>query len=533
MTKVVIRTLLAATALAFGSLASAEPVPPHGNTIVSTRHSAVVRGVKIAYTARAGLLPLYVNDTGERMGSVFFIAYIADRPPGAKPRPLTFLWNGGPGSNSAQVNVVGFGPKRVQTPDTLLDYADISRAPLVDHGESWLDTSDLVFIDPPGTGFSRATTEAFRDILYTGRGDAEAVSEAIRLFLTRYDMWDRPLFIGGESYGTLRAMLVAEMLERRRTRLQGVVLISGPYEAGQNVPAPLAKALQITLFTNAAYFHNRLGPELQVLPREEAVARAEQWARTAYAPALGRIAALTDGERDAILAGLKSYTGLDPKYIDRKTLEIPPDVFDDKLLADQGLELGRYDRRMAVKYRGDSVFWMPWDDPSLAPMRDLMEGTSPSFNAYVRKDLGFESDLLYRGPFGKAFHPEPLTIVDPKTGFASDWMSSMWNYGQYVTPNGKPLSPMAAAAVAAAQPAVPPLLAAMTMDPKLMVMNLMGRFDGSCSKLNEEVARSGPAVSRRVVNHCVEGGHMFYSDKATRAEVQRDFAAFVAQALAN
>jgi carboxypeptidase C (cathepsin A) len=167
-------------------------IPPHADTAVATRHRVTIRGRTIPYTATAGLLPLYVNDTGELMGSVFFIAYVADRAPGQPPRPVTFLWNGGPGANSSQVHVVGYGPRRVQTPDTYPEWGENIQTALVNHAETWLASSDLVFVDPPGTGYSRATSKAFRDVLYSARGDAEAVAEFIRVYLNRYDRWDSP-----------------------------------------------------------------------------------------------------------------------------------------------------------------------------------------------------------------------------------------------------------------------------------------------------------------------------------------------------
>ena len=167
---------------------------PHVENIFSTRHQAVVGGKTIQYTATAGLLPIYVNDTGQQMASVFFIAYTVERPQGQPPRPITFLWNGGPGSKSAQIHVVGFGPKRVKTADTYPAWGPNTETEMVDNQEMWLDTSELVSSNPVGTGFSRATKEEYRDILYTPRGDAEAVAELIRLYRTASMRGTRPLF---------------------------------------------------------------------------------------------------------------------------------------------------------------------------------------------------------------------------------------------------------------------------------------------------------------------------------------------------
>lgn len=158
---------LALTAGAVRSAPAANPddfrsaVAPHGDTITATHHQARMGGKLISYTAYAGLLPIYVNDTGERMATMFFVAYVADGQSSKGRRPITFLWNGGPGSNSAQVHIVGFGPKRVVTADTYPEYTN-TQTRIADNPESWLGTSDLVFVDPVGTGFSRAQLEHHR-----------------------------------------------------------------------------------------------------------------------------------------------------------------------------------------------------------------------------------------------------------------------------------------------------------------------------------------------------------------------------------
>jgi carboxypeptidase C (cathepsin A) len=474
-------------------------------------------GKTLKYTAHTGLLPLYVNDTGERMASVFFIGYMADRAPNQPKRPITFLWNGGPGANSAQVHVLGFGPKRPQTPDTYPEYGPNTESPIVDHPETWLEHSDLVFVDPVGTGFSRATSEANRATLFTGHGDAEAVAEMIRVYLTRFDLWDAPLFVGGESYGTTRAMLVAAALERRRTHIKGVLLISGSYDAGQGVPQNLTDALAITEFTATAHYHKRLPSDLQALSVEQVLERSSDWARNTYAPALARAAQLTSEERTKLLAELARYTGVDSSRANAETLRLTRDAFADGLLADQGLELGRYDGRISRKARPAGQPWMPFGtppDPSLSRTMDLLTGTSRVFNSYVRNVLGFESDLLYQGPFGGAFHPEPLAI-DPRTGFAPDWMTARFK----MNPEGQ-------------QQGEAPLHRAMTLNPNLRVINFKGLYDGSCALLDEAVARTEPDLKARVNNVCVPGGHMFYTDRAARQIAKRAFADFVRRASA-
>ncbi|MDO7835580.1 hypothetical protein Q4610_11050 [Sphingobium sp. HBC34] len=504
--------LLASPQPAFAQTApTGQAVPPHGDTVIATRHQIKFGNGTLHYTAHAGLLPIYVNDTGERMASIFFIAYIADTKVPRDKRPITFLWNGGPGSNSAQVHVAGFGPRRVVTADTMPDYAAGGQTAMADHEETLLGSSDLVFIDPVGTGFSRATSQTYRDILYTARGDAEAVAEAIRIFMNRYDRWQSPLYIGGESYGTIRAGLVADMLETRREHVSGVLMISGALDLGPPVPPNLAHALTLVDLAAPAYYHRTMAADLLALPQDDALKQAEQWARTVYAPALDRIASLSPDERAQIVAGIRRFLGVRPQLIDPKTLLVDPTAFSDNLLADQGLELGRYDSRMKLPRRAPGATWMPWADPSLLPMVDLLEGTSPLFNAYVRNDLGFRSDLFYRGPFGKSFHPEPIK-ADPETGYGSDWMAMMFKWD----------------AAGFAPREEQPLRRAMRANPRLRVYNMLGLYDGNCAGRAQEIAQIADDLRPRVSSACYVGGHMFYSDRKTRQQVQRDFADFVA-----
>lgn len=488
---------------------------PHADVSVSTPGRVAVAGKTIRYTATAGQYPLYDNDTGELMATMFFVAYVADREAGAPPRPLTFIWNGGPGSNSAQSQVVGFGPKRLRTPDTYPEWIVGLKTPIVDNPQTWLATSDLVFVDPPGTGFSRATSKPYRDTLYTTRGDAEAVAELIRIYLTRNHRWDSPLFIAGESYGTVRAMWVANALEYRRTHLVGVLLISGFFNLGQHVPKPLSTALGLDHLAATGYYFKLLAPDVQALPRDEAVRQALDWARRVYAPALAHTQALSAAQREAVIQGLNRYTGIDPRYVNWQTLTIQD--FTDNLLRDKGLELGRYDARMTTRFRGDAVPWSPLSDPSLRPMLDLMQGTSVVFNDYVRDTLRFDSDLLYRGPFGGAFHPQPLKFGP--NGFASDWMAMQFVMDGHEVGNYSGTKE-------------PPLRRAMELDPALRVENMIGIYDGSCAVRDAQVDAADREFRGRVLDRCYAGGHMWYSDEGARTRAQRDFAEFVRDAVA-
>lgn len=520
-----IRGALAALLVAAALPAAAAPAPtPQAVTpadqIVERRGQLMISGKPLRYTTRTGLMPLYDNDTGELIARMLFVAYVADRAPGEAPRPLTFVWNGGPGSSASQVHLVGFGPKGFKAPAT---YPEWKGPPteIVDRPETWLSSSDLVFVDPIGTGYSRATSEAWRDVLYTRTGDAEAVAELIRLYRTRYDAFDAPLFLAGESYGTTRAMEVAGVLARRRTPVAGVVLISGEYEVGQQVPAGLQAALEVPLFAATAWYHKRLPPDLQTLPRDALVARATAWAKESYARALERKDTLTPAERTALLAELQRFTAVDSKYVDAQRLTLSKADFMDHLLDATGEELGRYDSRMVVKQRDPSLGpWLPTSDPSLAPMIGIMQGTSVPMIRYIRDVLGYRSDLMYRGPFGEAFHPKPL-VASPR-GLPDDWMAAMWENGlKSPAPDARP------APKALGQSDAPPLRRAMDQQPNLIVFNVRGLYDISCAAADEAVARSPAGIRERVRNRCYAAGHMLYTDEALRRDLARDFDQFV------
>jgi carboxypeptidase C (cathepsin A) len=504
------------------------------DAMVVAHNQVLIGGKPLRYTTRTGLIPIYDDTTGALMARMFIIAYTVDRVPGQKPRPLTFLWNGGPGANSSESHLVGFGPKGYVTPPTFPEWPS-PPSKIADRPETLLTVSDLVFVDPIGTGYSRAVTEADRDILYTTHGDGEAVAEMIRIYRTRYDAFDQPLFISGESYGTTRAMEVAWALARRRAPLAGVVLISGFYDLGQKVPHSLQQALDVPMFTATAHYFKRLPPDLQSEPRDQAMAEATEWARNEYAPALDAIDSMTPDQRGAIAAKLARYTGLDPRFIDQKTLVVTKDDDLDRLLDDRGLELGRYDSRMTIPRRDlTAAPWVPTRDPSIMPVLDMMQGTSTSEIRYLRDTLGFRSDLLYKGPFGEGFHPAPIRDVIP--GIADDWMTLMWDRKAKADAAQAQSAPAPDPDLPKVPPGAkvqnePPLRRAMEAEPGMRVMNVRGLYDSPCAGLDEAVARTEAALRVRVRNKCYASGHAFYTDAGARRDYQRDFAEFVRDAM--
>src|SRR5262250_1368706 len=309
------RQTLVFAALCFWLSSTVQAAPQYSteDQIVATKHQVTVAGRVLKYTARAGRLPILNNETGEVHGQLFFVAYTLDAS-SPKPRPLTFLWNGGPGSSSSLVHLLGFGPRRLQADGTA-----------VDNQGTWLEQSDLVFVDPIGTGYSRPTKAEYGPEFYQTRGDAESVAEFIRVYRNRFQAWDAPIFLAGESYGVIRAAAVADVLQRRGIGVNGVVLMGLQLPLGQ-LNNDQRAALALPNYTAAAFANKRLEPALQS-DFHATLKQAEEWAQTTYVAALARKGQLNESERQAVVAQLTRFTGLDSKAVDAKTLTITMKTF--------------------------------------------------------------------------------------------------------------------------------------------------------------------------------------------------------------
>jgi carboxypeptidase C (cathepsin A) len=488
---------------------AANPDNGDGET-VTTRHQIALAGRTLRYTARAGLLPIRSNDTGEARGQVFYIAYTLDNGGGQAPRPLTFLWNGGPGANSVLLHLIGFGPRRIRTAHD--GSASACECELQDNEATWLEQSDLVFVDPVGTGFSRPTRAEYGTEFYNTLGDIASIAEFVRVYRTRFDAWDAPLFIGGESFGVWRAAGVAEALEQRGQRVAGVMLISGGVPVGPTIDEELRTALFIPTRTAAALHHGKLAADLQG-DRQATLRRVTTWARNEYAPALKRIGSLSEAERQAIAVQLARYTGLDESLIDRQTLLVGRQAFAEQLLRDQKKVLGRFDTRDTE------------GPPAVRSER------SATVNRYLREVLRFKTDLAYQG-IEEGFAASP-------TGERPQSVGARWNYNQ-----GPPVSATTPSATAPGAPrqnldappggAQPWLRRAMVVNPSLKAFVAFGLYDSlnSCAVQEALVEALEPEYRRNITARCYDGGHMMYDEPAIRLQVTRDVAAFIQSTLA-
>lgn len=361
-----------------------EPAP------IITHHEAHVGGKLLHYTATTGTLPLKNIDTGEVEAHIFFIAYTLD---GQQPnqRPLTFSFNGGPGSASVWLHLGAIGPKRVK-----MQSDGMMPAPpyqLVDNEYSWLDQTDLVFIDPVGTGYSRAVKRDQTRKFLGLKGDIESVGEFIRLYLGRYERWSSPLFMVGESYGTTRAAGLSGYLFEHGVAFNGVMLISSilnfqttDFAVGNDLPY----IIFLPTYADAAWYHKKLAPELQQdFPKLRA--EVEQWAATGYAEALAKGDRLTPQERSAVAEKLARYTGLSKEYVEQNNLRIDEGHFTKALMRDKDKIVGRLDSRFLGNERSTPLETAA-SDPSMNAIRPPY---TAMFNQYVRTDLGYKSDLEY------------------------------------------------------------------------------------------------------------------------------------------
>ncbi|HXA86616.1 MAG TPA: peptidase S10, partial [Candidatus Dormibacteraeota bacterium] len=285
---------------------------------IVTHHEIHVGGKTLHYTATTGMMPLKNNDTGEVEAHIFFIAYTLDGQ--NEHRPLTFSFNGGPGSASVWLHMGAIGPKRVRMqPDGMMPPPPYQ---LVDNEQTWLDQTDLVFIDPVGTGYSRAVKRDQTRKFLGLRGDIESVGEFIRLYLGRYERWSSPLFMVGESYGTTRAAGLSGYLVEHGIAFNGIMLISSILNFQTTDGSPgndLPFVLFLPTYASAAWYHKKLGPEFQQ-SFDKLRSEVEQWAAGPYADALAKGDRLTPQERQDVIDHLARYTGLSKTYIDQSNL---------------------------------------------------------------------------------------------------------------------------------------------------------------------------------------------------------------------
>jgi carboxypeptidase C (cathepsin A) len=482
--------------------------PEVKDTLSITHHSVTIGGQTIHYTVTAGTLVLKeeAEKEGDEAGkwegeqpraSVFFIAYTRDDVTDPGARPITFSFNGGPGSSSVWLHLGVLGPRRVR----MDEIGNLPQPPyrLIENEHSLLDVSDLVFIDPVSTGYSRVVTGEKAKQYHDFKKDIESVGDFIRLYVTRYGRWTSPKFLIGESYGTTRAGgLSGYLQDRHGMYLNGIMFVSailhfitGQFDAGNDLPFMLF----LPTYTATAWYHKRLPDDLQQRDLPSVVAEVEAFALREYALALLQGSTLPQDQRAAIVQQLARYTGLSPDYIDRSDLRIQDDRFVKELLRDQRRTVGRLDSRF-LGYDRDAVGERNEHDPSYAT---ILGPYTATFNAYIRGDLKFESDLPY----------EVLT-----------WRVRPWSFSDF---EGKYIE------------VVETLRRAMTNNPWLKIFVANGYYDLATPHFATIYTFNhlgiDPSLHANISMAFYEAGHMMYTHLPSLVQLKADLADFVQAAV--
>jgi carboxypeptidase C (cathepsin A) len=370
---------------------------------VITKHSITLAGRTIEYTATAGWLAL-TDEEGKKKADVFTVSYAKDGVEDAALRPITFAFNGGPGSSSVWLHLGALGPKRVDMGAEGLGVEPPYR--LLDNEGSWLDLTDLVFIDPVTTGYSRAASGESADQFHGVRQDVESVGEVIRRIVTQQERWTSPKFLCGESYGTTRAAgLVSWLQERHGMFFDGLVLVSAVLNFQTTDFAPgndLPYVLFLPTFAATAWHHRRLDPDLQA-DFERTLREAEAFAEGDYARALQLGDRLDSASRASVVAKLARYSGLSESFVGACNLRVGDQRFYKELLRSERRTVGRLDSRF-TGIDSDAAGAAPEYDPSYPAIQGPYTAL---LNDYLRRELGFESDLPYEILTDRV-HPWPL-----------------------------------------------------------------------------------------------------------------------------
>lgn len=457
--------------------------------VVITSHSVNINGIETSYKASVGTQTLK-DDQGNSKASIFYIAYTKENVENKISRPVTFCFNGGPGSSSVWLHLGIFGPKRVNINDNGLSV----NLPyhLVDNPSSILDITDLVFIDPVSTGYSRAVSGEDAKQFHGVDEDIQSVAEFIRLYTTRNELWEVPKFIAGESYGTTRAAgLAQELHDKQHLYLDGILLISTvlnfqtiSFTSGNDLPY----VLFLPSYTATAFYHQKLPADLQK-DLKKTLWEVEEFAKNEYALALMKGDSLTSEDRSVIIDKLARYTGLTKTYIDQTDLRINILRFAQEFLRSERRTIGRFDSRMKG-ISSDACSDVFEFDPSFDLIMGLFAAT---FNNYIRADLNWKSDDEYK----------ILATVWP------------WNYGiasnKYLNVSDK-------------------LRDVMSKNPSLEVYVASGLNDLATPYFATDYTISHLGLDPLLRNHITlknyEGGHMMYLKSITLLKMKEDISSY-------
>ncbi len=463
---------------------------------IVTKHAINIRGKQLNYSVTTGFMPLKNAVSGDTEARIFFMAYTLDNPPAG--RPLMFSFNGGPGSASVWLHLGALGPRRIK----MLDDGMLPPPPyeMEDNQDTWLTETDLVFIDPVGTGYSRAAKPELAAKYFGVNGDIDSVGEFIRLYLGRYERWMSPLFLVGESYGTTRASGLSNYLFEKGIALNGILLVSAvlnfqTIRFAENNDMPLVFILPS--YAATAWYHKRLSPTMQAKSIEEVTREARLFAAGEYLPAMLRIDNLSTAERTTLSEKFSSFTGLSRDFVERANFRIDLSKFQKELLRSERRTTGRLDSRFKGIDR-DAAGDSPDSDPSMNAIRPPY---TAAFNSYVRAELGFKTDTEYYILGG---------------GVSSPWN---WNVSNGYADTSIPMKD------------------AMAKNPYMKIFFAQGYYDMATPFYAAEYTVSAmnldPTLRKNVTFHHYGAGHMMYIEKNSLKKLKADAATFIQKALKN
>lgn len=460
---------------------------------IVTHHTMRVGARSLNYTVTTGFMPLKNSVSGEIEAKIFYMSYTLDNPPAG--RPLMFSFNGGPGSSSVWLHLGALGPRRVK----MLDDGMMPPPPyeMEDNQQTWLTETDLVFIDPVGTGYSRASRPELAQQYFSLNGDIASVGEFIRLYLGRNERWLSPLFLVGESYGTTRASGLSNWLIDRGIALNGIALVSTVMNfqtlnfANSN---DLPLVLILPSYATTAWYHKKLSPAMQSKSVEQIAKEAEDFAMNEYMPAMMRIDRLTVTERQSLLDKFNAYTGLSKEFIERNNFRVELGEFNKELLRSERRTTGRLDSRFKGIDR-DAAGNFAENDPGFA----VRPPYTAAFNDYVRRELGYKTDIEY-------------TII----GGAGRW--------DFNANNGYADTSIS-------------MKDSMAKNPYMKILIAQGYYDMATPFFAAEYTVSAmnldPTLRKNITFEYYDAGHMMYIDVSQLKKLKSDAALFIQRSLKN
>jgi carboxypeptidase C (cathepsin A) len=461
-----------------------------------TTHTVNIDGKDLTYEAEAATYVLKEEEYGKAKARIFYTAYTKKGEEKNLKRPITFAFNGGPGSSSVWLHLGALGPRKIKLDKE--GFVDGPCASLMDNPWSILDLTDLVFIDPVTTGYSRAVDAEKANTFHGVEKDIASVGEFVRLYVTRKQRWLSPKFLAGESYGTTRATgLVHHMSGKHNMLFNGLILVSSvldfqtiAFDEGNDLPY----VLFLPTYTATGWHYKKLSPELMKLTLRQVVDKAREFASGEYSVALLKGTGLSKDDRKAVIGKMSAFTGLDEAYISDSSLRVSLPAYCKRILKDEHKIVGRMDSR----YTGaafDLLSKRPSYDPSLSY---LCGPFSAVLNHYVRSDLGFKSDLPYELLTGRTWP---------------------WNWGafenRYVN-------------------MVPRLKKTYADNPALKVFVANGYYDGATPFMATEYtfAHIFPeGFEKNVEMNYYEAGHMMYTKEKCLKKLKKDLSSWITKSI--